>query len=401
MEYSSYVIPFPRKKLKAFSSLTIPESTLKVPAQSDSIFFAFHAYLLKGDYTPESGPSPYQNAAGPPIIAHLRREAPACLLTDVRVFILASKMSFVELKRRSLERMYAMCVIQENPMAALEEIYKDNTFNGEDRHLLREWCRDFLRKMNPEIGMNVTILENSGECRDRFNDLVRKSDAFREDRRRAKNCYVIEKAIRFVDLAGPSGKYDKVNERVTEMRDKLTSELLDPRRLHYLEHPAHSESSDPWTYLPGPAIESLPPAAGGEYALSRMDLQHLQEHCPSIAMCYESVLDEQKEFESEAKNKSKDKKGKGKAKGRDKPKEDDDSSPESAEIQKQCAHRCQLCRPGDRTCTHPQEPCLYCGAGRFSRRRRGSARLLNNAPVLPFSTQNVYEQHYPFQYAAM
>ena len=159
MEYSFFVVPFPRKKLKGFSSLTVPESSLKVPAKSDQIFIAAHTYLMKGDYLPELGSSPYQNAAGPPIIAHFRNEAVACLLTDVRVFALAGKMSFMELKHRALQRMYSMAMIQEDPMTALEEIYKEHELNGEDKYLLREWCRDFLRKLNPEIGINLVILD--------------------------------------------------------------------------------------------------------------------------------------------------------------------------------------------------------------------------------------------------
>lgn len=193
IHYQNYAIPIPLRNLKNFPSLiqkfaeSKEPSILKAPNSTPtSIFLALYSYIFEFDYPPSLKPviSPTLGAkAGPPVIEAFKQTDPPYLLTDIQVFILASKLRFGELRSRALGRLYAQNATRSDPMTALEKIYQGKEIEvEEDKHALRAWARAFLSKTRPDgQATNLAILQKSEQWKSRFAALRLRGGEFLAD----------------------------------------------------------------------------------------------------------------------------------------------------------------------------------------------------------------------------
>ncbi|KAK2879417.1 hypothetical protein FQN49_000906 [Arthroderma sp. PD_2] len=204
LHYGSYAIPFPRSKLRRDCSLAskLREDVnfLNIPAPSHQIFFAFYAYLLNGDYPPElvKATSPYlmaTKAQGPPLISTYSPENDNYLVTDIKMFSLASMLDFSDLRDNAAERMYSLSETHANPILVLEEIYNSATRSDDDRNRLRRWVLEFLAKGNSQSGLtNLDILQ-AEQWGNKLSKLRKESGLFNMDYIAALESLVIKKAF--------------------------------------------------------------------------------------------------------------------------------------------------------------------------------------------------------------
>ncbi|KAK2799584.1 hypothetical protein FQN50_008422 [Emmonsiellopsis sp. PD_5] len=183
--YSTYAIPMHAEEILDHPCLLVARDNgniIKVPAKSDEIFLAFYNYLKNGDYAPKPPPVTARNKTASVIKAH-HPKGPEYILTDIRVFILASKLDFDELRAHALKRLlHSYEYIHEDPMAPLEEIYNDKDFKRQgDKNKLREWVQKFLARARPQDGVtNMTVLQ-CPEWIERFEKLRTSSQLFAGD----------------------------------------------------------------------------------------------------------------------------------------------------------------------------------------------------------------------------
>lgn len=336
LDYSSYTIPFPRVKLLAFSSLlprlAIPATKLSIPAPSDEIFFYFHDFVLDGDYKPklERHASPYMDITtsnGPPIIHPFHPDGKPYLLTDVGVFVLGCKMGFTELKDKARKRMYAMKYTRESPIAALDAIYSADGINGEDKDLLREWARHFLRKRSRETKkMNAFILsERDGQWTSDFNELREKHHALDADFNLILDIEILSRALETIKLGNKSDK-KKDDEELLQTQELLEAVLAEavtnPSTLLSIKGVRNSRRGvviPSWFNLASrselagrsaPAPDPLTPQVGDDIALTTAEDNYLHYYFPDVARCWRKVVDERKKVTEETEKKGREKKEK-------------------------------------------------------------------------------------------
>ncbi|PGH15434.1 hypothetical protein AJ79_02410 [Helicocarpus griseus UAMH5409] len=343
LHYSPFAVPVPRSKLKDCQSLLTQASRnreiVQVPAPSQEVFFAFYNYIFKGDYLPELpsstslGHSFFRTPTpqGPPLILEYRERDPPYLLTDIQVFILASKTGFKELLKRALHRLYSQTVTHNDPIAALEEIYnnKNGIKDEADKKKLRKWAKKFLSKSySPRAGMSTTnmqILQRKQSWVERFAKLRRDSAEFTADCEEMERMLVL-KILRGVDgnLGGNDGAWD--DDREWE-RDQdleqfnqlgLLDDFADGRRrfgrgfTNDDDDDEEEEEEEELARFFGITSSSLPDfltnrneCGQGEFGkwldlivnaspLSPIQAQLLREHHPRLYKWYKRVMEEEK-----------------------------------------------------------------------------------------------------------
>ncbi|KAK2745384.1 hypothetical protein FQN57_003727 [Myotisia sp. PD_48] len=233
--YDSYAVPFPRSKLKKYSSLIAnlqDGNILSIPAKSKTVFFAFYSYIKSGDYPPElvTITTPYFTAAkadGPPSISTYLPDAENYLALDVQMFNLASTLKFPELRDKALERMRSMSETHADPIAVLEEIYGKNIKNEEDKNQLRAWARDFLLKLHQGSDLiNLQILEQSEQWGERFSKLAGQDSLFRSDCDVVIKDWITNRALLFIGATKKESSKDEDGASVKKFLSNSDLEFL-------------------------------------------------------------------------------------------------------------------------------------------------------------------------------
>jgi hypothetical protein len=245
--------------------LTSPNST------PTHIILALYSYIFEFDYSPSLKPviSPTMGAkAGPPVIEAHKPSDPPYLLTDIQVYILASKLRFAELRARALGRLYAQSVTHNDPMAALEKIYQTKDIElEEDKHTLRSWARAFLSRTH-SIGQatNLGVLQKSEQWKSRFAALRLRGGEFLADCDAANEGIAVKTAL--MKIVGVAKHYTPQSSG----SGTRTPENLRPGCDHSLQNPfLVSNSAEPSMYDHNPDSFDF-------YGLPPLD-QSLQ--CPS------------------------------------------------------------------------------------------------------------------------
>jgi hypothetical protein len=409
LHYSSYAIAFARKKLKTFSFCEACDGkpALAVPAPSDAIFFAFYAFLLNGDYPPELAPttSPYYDTAksnGPPSIAGFKPDDPLYLITDIRVYIFACRMSFSELKRKALDRMWAMSLTHNNPITVLEEIYGDNGLSHQDVEALQHWSLVFLRKVDAGTKLaNIIALQQSGQWSEPLQALRRKNFDLNRACVLALRCLVLDKAIRTIKNGMKVHSLKEDEKELIGSKEKMLaqgkSDMAAFRVITTMTWSDDADQFDPPVSASGGAEDST---------LSTAELLWLQGTVPKLAKSYEDIVSAQKEAEKQAKANGKrekkhrdaaqkrrrdKRKAKAKARARangtytddeyDNSDDDEGGGSDSSSYslhygdesdgeRGHCRHRCRRCvAEGSRGCRHVGWWCRDCGERRLPSKR--------------------------------
>ncbi|KAI4665526.1 uncharacterized protein J4E78_002988 [Alternaria triticimaculans] len=171
---------------------------------SKDTFVRFLEFLHTSSYRPD--PRPFAAAAaglgierrGPPIIKPQATTSEACVLTDVQFAKLGTLMGFEDCKSYALDRMNAYGILNEDPVAVLNEIYKGYEPDSD----LKDWARKFLVRApntsNPEYhttSISLTTIEppnliklesQQGSHRVRFLDAIDSSGALENDVNKAR-----------------------------------------------------------------------------------------------------------------------------------------------------------------------------------------------------------------------
>ncbi|KAK2789218.1 hypothetical protein FQN52_006310 [Onygenales sp. PD_12] len=233
LHYSTYAIPIAAEDLLNHPRLlTVAKdngSIIKVPAKSDGIFLAFYNYINNGDYAPRPLPVAAKDKRASLIKAY-QPKGPEYILTDIRVFILASKLDFDDLRAHALKRLlYSYEYMHEDPMAPLEEIYNDKGFKREgDKNKLREWVQKFLARARPEDGVtNMTVLQ-CHEWVERFEKLRTSSQLF------AGDCAEVHEELKEEEKKKSKEKEDK--KKLKEKEEKKQGRQSLPATHQYQSH---------------------------------------------------------------------------------------------------------------------------------------------------------------------
>ncbi|KAL1797781.1 hypothetical protein ACET3X_004387 [Alternaria dauci] len=171
---------------------------------SEDTFIRFLEFLHTGSYRPD--PRPFAAAAaglgierrGSPIIKPQSTTTDACVLVDVQFAKLGTLMGFDDCKSYALDRMNAYGILNEDPVAILQEIYKGYEPDAD----LKDWARKFLVRApstsNPEYrttSISLTIIEppnliklesEQSSYRTRFLDAIDSSGALENDVNKAR-----------------------------------------------------------------------------------------------------------------------------------------------------------------------------------------------------------------------
>lgn len=346
LHFEDYAIPLPRSKLEEFPSLgsmcsaDTGRRTIPIPNPKDTEFFAFYSYIFKKDYHPElpSITSPYSvsiNESGPPVIGTYGPSESPYLAIDIRVFIFASIISFAELRMKARDRLYAMKVVNSDPVEALTEVYSNNGMtNEQDITTLRTWVREFLAKEHPISKVTNLAVLKTEQWADKFIALQKSNSDLVEDCRAVQETLLLKKTLGIIDHGNDIVRYHKgdansvPNNRERDSvlaRDNICTRGISNGHETGLLQFAMLEASagvSSFAQLPGP-VHALT-------ILSAEELQMLREISPEISNQYERLIgecldnterginDQTRDEEKDTNKSGNDTKGKGKEKKRQK-----------------------------------------------------------------------------------
>jgi hypothetical protein len=205
-------------------------------------------------------------------------------------------MSFPELKRKALDRMWAMSLTHNNPITVLEEIYGDNGLSNQDVEALQHWSLVFLRKFDTATKLaNILVLQQSAQWSEPLQALRRKNFDLNHACVLALRCLVLEKAVRTIKngMKVHSLKEDE-RELIAGKEKMLAQGKSDMAAFRVIRTMTWSDDADQFD----PPVS----ASGGAYSsLSTAELLWLKGTVPKLAKSYEDIVSAQKEAEKQAK----------------------------------------------------------------------------------------------------
>ncbi|ORY19572.1 hypothetical protein BCR34DRAFT_471880 [Clohesyomyces aquaticus] len=139
----------PKEKIDAFPHITksfAKSRVCKLPDDTVESAFLKILELLHSngnEYSPDLAPVTMPGRKGPPVVMPTCKDERPYLVTDLRVFGVAAKMGWDDVKGIAIQRLKSQCVTTEDPVTVLREIY--GTGKEADPEL-RSWARAFLAK---------------------------------------------------------------------------------------------------------------------------------------------------------------------------------------------------------------------------------------------------------------